>query len=83
MNAIKMQRQKNKYILWAVYALIAILIMYILYSWFGPLFVSSEKTIVIHDAPVAAALPAEVPPVDAGIESPAKLVAEGGAVKLT
>ena len=45
LNAIKQQRSKNKYILCAVYSVLALLICYVLYQTFGfllPSFQSSE-----------------------------------------
>ena len=35
LSAIKAQRSKNKYILWSVYSVLAILLMFILYETFG------------------------------------------------
>jgi len=46
LNAIKLQREKNKYVLWAVYGLVGILVIYVLWSIFGPLFASSDTTTV-------------------------------------
>lgn len=45
LNAIKQQRQKNKYVLWGVYAMLGLLVIFVLYQTFGwmiPSFSSTE-----------------------------------------
>lgn len=52
LSMIKRQRQKNKYVLWAVYALIGCLVIFILFQTFGwmiPSFGSSEETIKVTE----------------------------------
>ena len=42
LNAIEVQRRKNKYLLWAIYALLLSLFFYILYWKFGWIISSGE-----------------------------------------
>ena len=42
LNAIEVQRRKNKYLLWAIYALLLSLFFYILYWKFGWIVSSGE-----------------------------------------
>ena len=49
---IQQQRQKNKYVLWGIYTLLAFLVIYVLYQMFGfmiPSFSSGEGEVEVSD----------------------------------